>query len=102
MWHLFKLATIFLRCIPAFFRSRNEQALVELGLRQQLATYTQKGPKPRITPSTGPSGSFCHESGRDGKTHSSSSGPTPSSAGIERVFDCIGEPFRSVVLGDRR
>jgi hypothetical protein len=50
MWHLLRLATIFLCCIPAFFRSRNEQALVELALRQQLATYTQKGRKPRITP----------------------------------------------------
>ncbi len=50
MWHPLKLATTFLRCIPAFFRSRNEQALVELALRQQIATYTQGGAKPRITP----------------------------------------------------
>ena len=50
MWHLLKLASIFLRCIPAFFRSRSRQAIVELALRQQLATYTQKGRKPRITP----------------------------------------------------
>jgi putative transposase len=50
MWHLLKLATTLLRCIPAFFRSRNNQALVELALPQQLATYTQKGSKPRITP----------------------------------------------------
>jgi hypothetical protein len=50
MWHLLKLATILLRCIPAFIRSQNKQALVELALRQQLATYTQKGSKPRITP----------------------------------------------------
>ncbi len=46
---LLRLATIFLRCFPAFFRSRNEQALIELALRQQLATYAQRGPKPRIT-----------------------------------------------------
>jgi transposase InsO family protein len=50
MWHLVKLVTTLLRCIPAFFRSRNEQAIVELALRQQLATYAQKGPRPRITP----------------------------------------------------
>jgi transposase InsO family protein len=50
MWQLLKLATISLRCIPALFRSRSKQAIVELALRQQLATYTQKGPKPRITP----------------------------------------------------
>jgi transposase InsO family protein len=50
MWHALGLATIFLCCIPAFFRSRNEQALVELALRQQLATYTQRGHKPRISP----------------------------------------------------
>jgi transposase InsO family protein len=50
MWHPLKLATIFLRCIPAFFRSRNEQVIVELALRQQLATFTEKGRRPRITP----------------------------------------------------
>ncbi len=50
MWHLLRLATIFLRCFPAFFRSQTEQALIELALRQQLDTYTQRGAKPRITP----------------------------------------------------
>ncbi len=50
MRHLLKLATIFLRCIPAFFRSRNEQVIVELALRQQLATSKEKGRRPRITP----------------------------------------------------
>jgi len=49
MWHLLKFATALFRCIPAFFRSRNEQALIELALRQQLATYAQRGPEPRIT-----------------------------------------------------
>jgi len=49
MWQLLRLTTIFLRCVPGFFRSRNEQALVELALRQQLAAFTLKGPKPRIT-----------------------------------------------------
>ena len=38
MWHWLKLATIFLRCIPVFFRSRGGQAIVELTLRQQLTT----------------------------------------------------------------
>ncbi len=50
MWQLLRLATLFLRCVPAFFRNRNEQALVELALRQQLATFVQKGPKPKIAP----------------------------------------------------
>ncbi len=50
MWPPFKLVMLLLRCIPAFFRSRNNQAIVELALRQQLATYALKGPKPRITP----------------------------------------------------
>jgi len=50
MWHLLKFATTLFRCIPAFFRNRNEQALVELALRQPLATYARRGPKPRITP----------------------------------------------------
>jgi len=49
MWPLLKYVMLLLRCIPAFFRSRNDQALVELALRQQLATFALKGPKPRIT-----------------------------------------------------
>ncbi len=44
------LPTTFLRCIPAFFRSRNKRALVEFALHQQLATYTQKGTRPSISP----------------------------------------------------
>jgi hypothetical protein len=36
MRHLLKLATITLCCIPAFFRSRSKQAIVELALRQYL------------------------------------------------------------------
>jgi hypothetical protein len=48
MWHLLKFATIFFRCIPAFFRSRSSQAVVELALRQQLATFAEKGRRPRV------------------------------------------------------
>jgi hypothetical protein len=50
MWQLLRLAIIFFRFVSAFFRNRNEQALVELALRQQLATFVQKGPKPKIAP----------------------------------------------------
>ncbi len=39
-----------LRSIPALFRSREEQAIVELALRQQLAVYAQDRPRPRISP----------------------------------------------------
>jgi hypothetical protein len=49
MCQVLRLTTIFLRCVPALFRSQNNQAIVELALRQQLATYALKGPKPRIT-----------------------------------------------------
>jgi hypothetical protein len=47
---LLDLTTVFLRSILAFFRSRNQQAIVELALRQQLATYAQTRPKPKLTP----------------------------------------------------
>jgi hypothetical protein len=50
MRQLLKLATIALLCMPAFFRSRSKQAVVELALRQQLATFAEKGRHPRITP----------------------------------------------------
>jgi len=44
------LTTLLLCCTPAFFRSRKEQAIVELALRQQLTTYARKQSKPRLTP----------------------------------------------------
>jgi transposase InsO family protein len=44
------LISALLRCAAALFRSRNQQAIVELALRQQLATYAQKRSKPRLTP----------------------------------------------------
>jgi putative transposase len=47
---LLNLTTALLRCGLAFFRSRNEQAIVELTLRQQLATYTQTRSNPKLTP----------------------------------------------------
>ncbi len=49
MWSLLHLVMLLLRCILAFFRTRKEQTITELALRQQLATYAQRGPKPRIT-----------------------------------------------------
>ncbi len=47
---LLNFAALLLRCTLAFFRSRNEQAIVELALRQQLATYAQMRSRPRLTP----------------------------------------------------
>jgi hypothetical protein len=46
---LLNFTTHLLRCVLVFFRSCREQAIVELALRQQLATYAQKKSKPRIT-----------------------------------------------------
>ncbi len=39
-----------LRCFLALFRNREEQAIVELALRQQLAVYVQKRSRPPLTP----------------------------------------------------
>jgi hypothetical protein len=50
MQALFGLTSALLRCSLAFFRSRNEQAIIELTLRQQLATYAQTRSKPELTP----------------------------------------------------
>jgi putative transposase len=47
---LLPLISALLRCALAFFRSRNEQAIVELALRQQLATYAQKQARPALGP----------------------------------------------------
>jgi transposase InsO family protein len=44
------LAISILRSIPALFRSREEQAIVELALRQQLATYAHQRRRPRFSP----------------------------------------------------
>lgn len=42
--------SLLLRSLFALFRSRQEQAIVELALRQQLAAYTQERPRPRLSP----------------------------------------------------
>ena len=39
-----------LRCLLAQFRNRQDQAIVELALRQQLAVYAQSRPRPRLSP----------------------------------------------------
>jgi putative transposase len=98
MWQLLKLLMIFLRCLPAFFRTRGKQAIVELALRQQLATYSQKGRRPRITPADRGFWVLNRECGRDGKKISSSSSPTPWSAGIARAFGSTGDRSRSTDL----
>ena len=49
MQALVSFAMLLPLCIPAFFRTRREQAVVELALRQQLAAYTHARPRPRLT-----------------------------------------------------
>jgi hypothetical protein len=49
MQALLRFATLLLRCVLAFFRSRGEQRIIELALRQQLATYAQARPRPKLT-----------------------------------------------------
>jgi hypothetical protein len=50
MQALLHFLALILRSAPALFRSRKGQAIVELALRQQLATLSQKKSKPKITP----------------------------------------------------
>ena len=44
------LAIAILRSILALFRSRQDQAIVELALRQQLAVFAHRHPRPRLSP----------------------------------------------------
>jgi putative transposase len=50
MQALLHFLALAIRCAPALIRSQGEQAVVELALRQQLAAYSQKKVRPRITP----------------------------------------------------
>jgi hypothetical protein len=43
-------ALAILRSVLALFRSRRDQALVELALRQQLEVYAQRQRRPRLSP----------------------------------------------------
>jgi len=49
MWAVASLAISILRSLLALFRSRQEQAIVELALRQQLAVYVHRHSRPRIS-----------------------------------------------------
>jgi len=44
------LRVLIFRSCGALFRTRREQAIVELALRQQLAIYARRQPRPRIAP----------------------------------------------------
>ena len=44
------LAISILRSVLALFRSRQDQTIVELALRQQLAVYAQNRQRPRLSP----------------------------------------------------
>jgi transposase InsO family protein len=47
---LLTYALLALRVLPALLRSQSEQVIVELVLRQQLATYAASRSRPRLTP----------------------------------------------------
>ena len=47
---MLQFLTTVTRSLFALFRSRQEQAIVELALRQQLAVYAQRHPRPRLSP----------------------------------------------------
>lgn len=45
-----EISIAILRSLLALFRSRQEQAVVELALRQQLAVYAHRRHRPRLSP----------------------------------------------------
>jgi CheY-like chemotaxis protein len=92
--------TILLRRILALFRSRNEQAIIELALRQQLATYAQKGPKPRIPPVDRAFWAFLSQTWSGWKEALVIVQPETVVHWHRKGFRCTGDPFRSAVLGD--
>jgi putative transposase len=47
---LLSLITSIVRSAIALFRSRENQAIVEIALRQQLAVYVHRHPRPRLSP----------------------------------------------------
>ena len=47
---LVNLSVALLYSVLALFRSREEQAIVELALRQQLAVYAHDRSRPRLSP----------------------------------------------------
>jgi hypothetical protein len=50
MWAVASLAISILHSALALFRGRQEQAIVELALRRQLAVYAQRHRRPRLSP----------------------------------------------------
>jgi len=49
MWAAASLVIAILRSVRALFRSREDQAIVELALRQQLAVYAHRHPRPHLS-----------------------------------------------------
>src|SRR5215468_6471693 len=50
MWAAVTFAIAILRSLIALFRSRQNQAIVELALRQQLSVFAHRHPRPRLSP----------------------------------------------------
>jgi hypothetical protein len=47
---LVRLLVAFLHSLLVLFRTREEQAIVEMALQQQLSIYTQQQRRPRLSP----------------------------------------------------
>ena len=50
MRNLVRFAALLIHCALAFFRSHRDKAIVDLALRQQLAVYDPKRPRPKLSP----------------------------------------------------
>jgi putative transposase len=47
---LVRFVALLIHCILAFFRSREEQAILNLALQQQLVVYAHQRRRPRLSP----------------------------------------------------
>ena len=78
--------------VRALCEQRMELAVENLAYRQQLASYERKGRRPRISRLDRVLWAFLYGVWSPGPAPWSSSGPPPSSAGIDAAFSCFGPP----------
>src|SRR5207249_3720080 len=71
-------------------RTHRELALENLALRQQLAVWKARQPRPRLTEMDGSSGFYCRGCGRVGGIRCTWYGPRPWSAGTGMDSDATG------------
>ena len=97
-----RFAALLRHGIAAFFRSHLEQAIIETALRQQLAAYALKRPRPKLSPLDRAFWVALSRLWPRWKNHLVVVRPETVVRGIARDFECAGDRYQRLAPEDHR